>query len=97
MTEPLDISREAKRLNISAPSMLILWSVLRERQPDENLFDSAERLLLFQALAECVGVQGKAAELLGITKRVMNYKCERLGWRIKDLKNAEATRCRFQG
>ena len=46
--------------------------------PNGISLDEAERQLIEQALERCDGVQKKAAELLGISGRVLNYKIKRV-------------------
>jgi len=50
------------------------------RLPDGGIsLEEAERQLIEQAMERCDGNQRKAAELLGITGRVLNYKLKNLG------------------
>jgi DNA-binding NtrC family response regulator len=56
----------------AAPSSTIL--------PAEGVkLSEVERRLVIEALERCEWVQSRAAELLGISRRVMNYKVQRLG------------------
>ncbi len=49
------------------------------RLPDEGIrLEEAERQLIQQALERCGWVQKKAADLLGVSSRVMNYKLQNL-------------------
>lgn len=50
----------------------------------EPLVEVAERLMLRDALRRSYGVQADAAELLGISSRVLNYRLEAYGVRPVD-------------
>lgn len=54
-----------------------------ERAGDESVLEAAERLLLKYALAHSPS-QAAAARMLGLTNRVMNYKCNKYSLRPSD-------------
>ncbi|WP_372794557.1 helix-turn-helix domain-containing protein [Pontiella sp.] len=45
-------------------------------QEEVNRF---ERELILQALEKCHGIQTRAAEYLGITRRILRYRMDKLG------------------
>ena len=69
---------------------------VRERQPDESLYQTAKRLLTIEAMrrsrAPQSGTQAKAAKLIGVSPRTFNYSLEVLGLRPKDAKLLEEVR-----
>lgn len=54
------------------------------RRPGENLFDTLERLLVYEAMHKSNFLQRRAAKLLGISSRVMCYKCQNYGINYKN-------------
>lgn len=65
------------------PTDLMRYCAAR-KQPDESLFQSAERLMLIEALRLSQGNQRQAAKLLCCSDRILNYKLDALGVRPKD-------------
>ncbi len=76
----------ARELKIDPPKRRIIEACFYERQADENLFETAERLLVFSALSHTGNNQKKASVVLGVSSRRLNYIMEKLGWRRKDHK-----------
>jgi hypothetical protein len=62
---------------------LIDW-VQPLRLEGESVFDAFERLMLFGALA-ATDTQKEAAALLGVSERVISYKCATYGVRKRDI------------
>jgi len=48
----------------------------------EEVVGNFERRIIIEALNECNGVQTRAAELLGTTRRILRYRMDKLGIRI---------------
>jgi len=67
-------------------SSSILGIVISGRKVGENLFETAERMLVTEAITETYGQQKKAGVLLGISPRVLNYKLGNYGLRPIDEK-----------
>ena len=66
------------------PKFGILRTVEHQALPLETLIQTAERLLLNEALADADGSQALAATRLRISRRVINYRTMKLGVRPKD-------------
>lgn len=65
-------------------------SWVRERtKGTENVFDTFERLMLDTALREADGHQTDAAEILGISSRVINYRLHKYSARPIDVVRIE--------
>ncbi len=80
----------AKKLRIRhAPTFGILDACEADRMRPETVFETATRLLLFEALLRGQGDQKRAAAILGVSERTINYKLELLGWRPTDRKQAK--------
>jgi transcriptional regulator with GAF, ATPase, and Fis domain len=45
----------------------------------DEVVGNFERKLIIEALNECNGVQTRAAELLGTTRRILRYRMDKLG------------------
>ena len=67
----------------------ILERCQAHRRVGETLFDTAERLLIHEALGQKRGQQKPAAALLGCSRRIMNYHCEQLQLRPADRKDQQ--------
>lgn len=63
----------------------VLDMVTDARRMGENLFETAERLLLAEALIRSNGVQAEAGRLLGSSKRVTQYKMKNYSMRPMDV------------
>ena len=74
----------ARELKIDPPKRSIIDSCRAENLADENLFQTAERLLIFHALAHTGNIQLKASRILGVSSRALNYRLGELGWRRID-------------
>lgn len=48
----------------------------------EEVVGNFERRIIIEALNECNGVQTRAAELLGTTRRILRYRMDKLGIHI---------------
>jgi transcriptional regulator with GAF, ATPase, and Fis domain len=67
---------------------VLLTMVTAGRHHGESALDAAQRLLLLQALKVAHGQQRKAAQLLGVSPRVLNYMMAKWGMRPKDKKRS---------
>ena len=85
-TADLDEWNLARELHVDPPNRRIIDSCIAMRQVDEDLFQTAERLLVFSALSHTGNNQLKASRILGVSARKLNYMMEKLGWRRKDHK-----------
>ena len=45
----------------------------------DEVVGNFERKLIVEALSECGGIQTRAAELLGTTRRILRYRMDKLG------------------
>jgi transcriptional regulator with GAF, ATPase, and Fis domain len=45
----------------------------------DEVIGNFERRIIVEALEECNGVQTRAAELLGTTRRILRYRMDKLG------------------
>ena len=62
----------------------ILAILHRNRRPGENDFETAERMIVNEALGLFGGYQRSAAQYVGVKKVMFNYKCKNLGIRPRD-------------
>lgn len=58
------------------PAFGILETVAASQRPGENLFETASRLLVNEALSKTYGDQAGAARMLRVSRRIMNYRCK---------------------
>jgi len=65
--------------------------VLEHRWRTEDVIDAARRILVSAALERSGGRQDIAAEVLGVSKRKINYDAARYYLRPKDMKAAAMT------
>lgn len=72
-----------------APAISIISVVEAMRRPDESLLDAATRLIIEEALYR-EGTQIRAAKLIGMSPRVMNYQLGKFAGRPKDQADAES-------
>lgn len=70
----------AGRLGARVPTLGLLEACRCERLPGETLYETAERVLSFEALLEASGSQKGAAESLGVSARKFHYLLQNLGW-----------------
>jgi transcriptional regulator with GAF, ATPase, and Fis domain len=49
----------------------------------DEVVGNFERRLIVEALKECNGVQTRAAELLGTTRRILRYRMDKLDIRVQ--------------
>ena len=49
----------------------------------DEVVGNFERHIIVEALNECNGVQTRAAELLGTTRRILRYRMDKLGIRVQ--------------
>ena len=49
----------------------------------DEVVGNFERRIIIEALNECNGVQTRAAELLGTTRRILRYRMDKLDIRIR--------------
>jgi DNA-binding NtrC family response regulator len=74
-----DLERRADELGVSFLRACVLLAA-----PGENVLQHVEDQLVMAALDEFGGQQNKAAQMLGISRRTMNYKLGKLGLRPVD-------------
>lgn len=70
--------RQPEDLELTKPALSILQPAACEARPGESLFESAVRTLLTEALIIEHGNQRHAAELLGVSPRVVGYWVDKL-------------------
>lgn len=68
------------------PSVSIISQLDAYRKYGESLFDTAERIILVEALRVNKSSQACAADTIGCTRRVMNYKLRAFGVRPTDIR-----------
>lgn len=67
-----------------AKPLSVIAALDEYKRPGESLFDTANRVLVEEALRESDGNQYAAAKALGVSPRVLNYKAAKCGLRPKD-------------
>lgn len=70
----------------------VVKHVIDRTRGNESVFDTFERLALYEAMRCAGGNQSAAAEYLGVSQRVINYRLQKYSWRHKDLEGVAPRR-----